>query len=399
VIPEGATLSARDALAAAYRAVMAGDREEHRRRLAEAIALAERTDAKAILAQAHAARAEDALHGAGQLSLSAQRAPTVHDCADGWTRVAELVRVVEEAALASGTARAERAAGAARRLLEERNDAYTFHTDHGFSFGEGWHVAAAALLAGAAIQVEPNKPGTAQAERFLREAGLGARLQPFRSRPRAMKQTTELVARAFRADAPAAQRRLRQAFLGDAPIAARVRAWVDRRLEGVPRGPKVLLWIREAAHHPGRNTPRGELASLTEEARAAGLVPIWIGDHGDVPRGVVDLTRFWADPIFTGERRAQLALFEHLRSAQDVRGQLGVTTAGMDGPALLGLPTIYLTGAPNPRMASWAAAVPGYREVVREGAWQRAASEVMQAWAASRPAADRSREPAADLAP
>ena len=49
-------------------------------------------------------------------------------------------------------------------------------------------------------------------------------------------------------------------------------------------------------------------------------------------------------------RRAQLQFFEHLRRAHGLVGQLGVTTAGMDGPALMGLPTMYLTDAPNVRM-------------------------------------------------
>ncbi len=50
------------------------------------------TLAHSILARAHAARAEDALHGAGQLSLGAQRAPTRDACDDGWQRVETIVR-------------------------------------------------------------------------------------------------------------------------------------------------------------------------------------------------------------------------------------------------------------------------------------------------------------------
>ena len=72
-------------------------RERHRRLLEHAIDQAERAlaaaecgtrrRARSILARAHAARAEDALHGAGQLSLSAQRAPTLDACDEGWRRV------------------------------------------------------------------------------------------------------------------------------------------------------------------------------------------------------------------------------------------------------------------------------------------------------------------------
>ena len=195
--------------------------------------------------RAYAARARDARHGAGQLSLGAQRAPTRDDCDDGWRRVEAIVGVAEAAAVeaarlqlllpdpaARSAARAaEAAAKDARRLFGARNHAYTFHADPGFSFGEGWYLAAAAVLAGVAIQIEPDKPQTAQAERFLRDAGLGALFQPYRSRPRANKHLPQIVASAFRADPSAAQRRLRAAFLGDAPILTRHRR-LDRPQAG-----------------------------------------------------------------------------------------------------------------------------------------------------------------------
>jgi hypothetical protein len=129
---------------------------------------------------------------------------------------------------------AEAAARDARRLVDERNHAYTFHADPGFSFGEGWYLAAAAVLAGVAIQIEPGKPQTAQAERFLRDAGLGAQLVPYRSRPRASKHLPAIVACAFREDPRSAQRKLRAAFLGDAPVSPPVIAWADQR-RTIPR--------------------------------------------------------------------------------------------------------------------------------------------------------------------
>lgn len=378
------------------------------------------TSARSTLAKAHAAKAEDALHGAGQLSLSAQRAPTREACDDGWRRVEAIVLGAEESARiaalmagqlendgpASKAARAARiaarkAAGAAesaRKLVEERNQAYTFHTDSGFSFGEGWYLAAAAVLAGVAIQIEPNKAGTPQAEQFLRDAGLGGQLQRYRSRPRAMKHTTELVGRAFRADPAAAQRTLRRAFLADEPIPRPVMEWIDGRLPGAHgrqcRGKKVLLWVRDGAHHPNRNTTYPELMELTQRVRDAGLVPILTGDpvpggHGHLPEAAIDMILFWKDPTFRGPdmRRAQLQFFEHLRGAHDLVGQLGVTTAGMDGPALMGLRTTYLTDAPNVRMREWVGAVPGYRELVRDSGYLDRVSRVLSEWADSAGAA------------
>ena len=193
-----------DALALASALHLPGGRDRHRRQIEHAIDLANRVLAAAVggdartsagarstLVKANAARARDARHGAGQLSLGAQRAPTCEACDDGWQRVEGIVAVAESSALVAARMAAEldndsawkaaRAAEAAardaRRIVDERNHAYTFHTDPGFSFGEGWYLAAAAVLAGVAIQIEPGKPQTPQAERFLQDAGLSAEME------------------------------------------------------------------------------------------------------------------------------------------------------------------------------------------------------------------------------
>jgi hypothetical protein len=200
-----------------------------------------------------------------------------------------------------------------------------------------------------------------------------------------MKHVTAIVGRAFRADPEGAQRKLRRAFLGDAPVSLPVRAFVERKLQGAPAGKKVLVWIRDGAHHPRRNTRFAELQGLVECVQGAGLVPVLTGDalrEGAVPAGAVDLILFWKDPIFRGidMRRAQLEFFEHLRGAHGLVGQLGVTTAGMDGPALMGLPTMYLTDEPNLRMREWVGAVPGYEELVRDAGYVDRVSRALRAW-------------------
>jgi hypothetical protein len=395
------------AIAAAERALALADEERPRD---ERQATRTVTAARVVLAKCHAASARDALHGAGQLSQSAQRAPTCEACDAGWQRVASLVSGAEASAqiataiateLERESARssavraaraavssAENAARAGRELLATRNHAYTFHTGGGFSFGEGWYLAAAAVLAGVEIQIEPNTPGTAAAEAFLREAGLVERIQPYRPRPRAMKHTTALVARAFRADPVSAQRRLRAAFLGTAPVASDISDYIDRRVCGASSettGKKVLLWIRDGVHHSGRNTLPAELLALTTLVQRAGLVPIWTGDAmrgPSLPDGVVDTVLFWKEPMFqrTDRRRAQLQFFEDLKARHGLIGQLGVTTAGMDGPALMGLPTLYLTELPNVRMREWVGAVPGYTEVVRENGYLERVARVLGGW-------------------
>jgi len=386
-------------------------RERYRERLTRAIECArgalsaeragsdDAVGAHLTLVSALAARAEDARHGAGQLSRSAQRAPTTRDCDEGWRRVESIVVTAEEAAdeavrvateLGDAGTRehartAEAAAHAARQIVDERNDAYTFHTDPGFSFGEGWYLAAAAVLEGVTIQIEPDQPQTTQAERFLRDAGLGGNVAPYRTRPRANKHLTEIVARRFRTDPMLAQRKLRVAFLGKAPGSPAVVEWTEAALAGVDRGPKVLLWVRYCAHHPTRNTTYDELVELVQRTLSAGLVPVLIGDavrDGLLPAGAVDLTLFWKEPTFQGTdmRRAQLQLFEHLRRTHARVGQVGVTTAGMDGPALMGLPTMYINEAPNVRMGQWVGVVPGYQEIVRDQDYLERISDGLERW-------------------
>jgi hypothetical protein len=160
------------------------------------------------------------------------------------------------------------------------------------------------------------------------------------------------------------------------------------RLAGAPSGRKVLLWVRRGLHDAHRNTRPAELAELVRRAEDAKLSPILTGDgltDVAVSPQVIDLTRFWADPIFDRDdtRRTQLQLFEHLRKEHALVGQLGVTTAAMDGPALMGLPTAYLTEFPNVRMRRWVGAVPGYREISRSAGYLEEVSAMLRAWADS----------------
>lgn len=372
-----------------------GVRDDYRCRLEQVVLLAASALGNAVesrevallqwvLVRAQSARAEDARYGAGQLSRGAQRAPTLGDCEDGWQRVEQIVGTAEEAAVEAerfarllNTAkaraiahRAEAAAKAARQIVMERNRAYTFHADPGFSFGEGWYLAAAALLAGVPIQIRPGAAQELQAKRFLLDAGLAGALRPYRPRPTSPKHLTHIIAEAFHADAPGAQCTLRAAFLGDDTPSASLRSWIDGNVGGNPEQ-KVLLWVRTGDHDPLRNTCFDELRQLSELVLHAGLTPIFFGDAvpaGLVPTNGVDLTLCWKEPLFQGPdmRRAQLQLFEELRCRHGLVGQIGVTTAGMDGPALMGLPTLYLTQERNVRLGKWVGAVPGYQEVVRE---------------------------------
>lgn len=385
-----------------------GVRERHRELLEKSIDLAERAllaasgqanAARWTLLRAHTARAENARYGAGQLARGSQRAPTQEDCDDGWQRVESIVRESEASALATAAIageldhpqarelaqRAQASATKARQIVQERNRAYTFHANPRFSFGEGWYLAAAAVLTGVPIQVEPDQPQTAQATTFLEEAGLAPLVTPYRPRPLANKALPDLVARAFRRDPGAAQAKLRTAFLGDGPTPTEVRAWTDQRLAAAQARKKVLAWVRYGTHHADRNTDQAELQVLCDALLQKELVPVLVGDAlrgGTAPTGSVDLTLFWKDPLFQGARmrRAQLQFFEYMRQSHGLVGQLGVTTAGMDGPALMGLPTMYLTQKPNVRLGKWVGAVPGYEEIVRTPDYLQRIARTLARW-------------------
>lgn len=360
-----------------------------------------------LLLRSLAAFAEDARYGAGQLSRGAQRAPTLAASEEGWQRVEQIVRGAEGAAeearqLAAGLeearvrALAERAsasAQAARRILSERNRAYTFQTRPGYSFGEGWYLAAAAVLHGLPIQIEPGGAQEARALRFLSDAGLASWLVPFRARPASPKHLTTIIAEAFAREPDAAQRKVREAFLGKDPPPSRLTDWIEQRCSRestrsqapCPAEPKVLLWVRQSSHDAHRNTRPDELAELSHRVRAAGLTPIYFGDA--LPREVelapgLDLSLCWKEPLFQGEdmRRLQLHFFEQLRLHHGLVGQVGVTTAGMDGPALLGLPTAYFTDEPNARLGKWVGVVPGYVEIVRGPGSLTRVGELLNEW-------------------
>lgn len=107
--------------------------------------------------------------------------------------------------------------------------------------------------------------------------------------------------------------------------------------------------------------------------------------EGPRPPEVVDLSLCWKLPLFQGERmrRAQLQLFEHMVAAHGLVGQVGVTTAGMDGPALMGLPTMYITDKANPRLGRWVGVVPEYEEVVRADAYLEGIGATFSRWASN----------------
>ena len=281
-------------------------------------------------------------------------------------------------------------------IIDARNHAYTFHTDPGFSFGEGWYLAAAAALdEGVAVQIEPGKSQTPQAERFLCDCRPECSADFVSPAP-----TCEQASPGDRGSKPSAPTHSppsggsRAAFLGDAPI-PRSRSSIGpigRMASASLKRNKVLLWVRRGAHHPTTEHERPQSSSTSSRRALAARARTRprrrrrpsTAQRSDGRCGHHALAG--RSPSSRAPRcdAAQLQLFEHLKRAHALVGQLGVTTAGMDGPALMGLETMYLTAAPNVRMCEWVGSIPGYQEVVRSEGYLERISDTLRRWAMTR---------------
>ncbi|MFY0566567.1 hypothetical protein ACN28E_22400 [Archangium lansingense] len=149
-----------------------------------------------------------------------------------------------------------------------------------------------------------------------------------------------------------------------------------------PYRPRVLLWVRinkrkpkATAHLELDTSVQGvrqivqRIVEANAKRREVGL-PEWTialtGDRLDLsqPKNkllkdhCVDLMEFWKAPGWNEAwgRRGQLTLFAFLygRNAQMVN--LGMRSGGLEGPALIGIPTVYMEETDNPqqdRMKKW----------------------------------------------
>eukprot|EP00051_Salpingoeca_urceolata_P012250 m.151926 g.151926 ORF g.151926 m.151926 type:complete len:378 (-) comp17427_c0_seq1:443-1576(-) len=151
---------------------------------------------------------------------------------------------------------------------------------------------------------------------------------------------------------------------------AAVNAYLNR--QHLPDGNKYLVWIRNGAREASRDTTQEYLNAMLAAVALQGGVPLLIGQRNgalNINDTNCSLLEFFTDKAFlvnNGFAR-QLYMFQQLMTCYGVVGQLGVKSGGMDGPALLGLPTItidveHAVGEVT-RMASWGRYMPGYRTV------------------------------------
>jgi hypothetical protein len=174
---------------------------------------------------------------------------------------------------------------------------------------------------------------------------------------------------------PDARARIQSALIGsDQPGAEarelRVRGFLATQPPGLldPGVAKVLVWVRgRAEHEPERSSSPTLLHQMAAEIRAAGMTPVFVGHRvAELPEGI-DLTEHWEQPPFKEQDgiRAQLVLFDLLHREHGVHGQVGMRSGGMDGPALIGLPTVPIGTSGETRMRTWDG-MDGYERVAED---------------------------------
>ena len=178
-----------------------------------------------------------------------------------------------------------------------------------------------------------------------------------------------------------------------APVEGKLREWL--RELGMKPGAYALMWVKtgamsaEKSHH---FTNRTAWEGLIERVRKeTGRVPVLIGEDIGLETEP-HLGKFWELEGFPNELKAegrmgQLRLFMMLAGSKDYDViSVGMRSGAMEGPALVGVPTIYLEEAGNDqaeRMEKWLEALPNFFRVIIDRppggaqlrAWQREAVE------------------------
>jgi hypothetical protein len=191
---------------------------------------------------------------------------------------------------------------------------------------------------------------------------------------------TGKVGEAFEADRGAARGAVRQAFTGGGgPTDRELEDFLTAKL--ISRGQKyALLWIRlsgkrkSGGAHPELDTSIQGVRDLKAAITAqTGRQVVLVGDRpgkADVLTNAIDMIEFWKQPPFAAYqglagRQAQLKLFEFMvRRGYDLVS-IGMRSGAMEGPALLGVPTVYIEEAGNvqhERMEKWKDKVPGWTQ-------------------------------------
>ena len=201
---------------------------------------------------------------------------------------------------------------------------------------------------------------------------------------RAPGYATGKVGEAFLAGAEAARDRLRHAFTGAGPTDRQLGEFLTSK--GILRDQKyALLWIRlsgkrkSGGAHPELDTSVEGVRELKAAITAqTGRQVVLVGDRpgkSDVLTGAIDMIEFWKQPPFKAfegleGRQAQLKLFDFMVSNGYDLVSIGMRSGAMEGPALLGVPTVYIEEMGNvqhERMEKWKGKVPEWTQASLAG--------------------------------
>jgi hypothetical protein len=255
-------------------------------------------------------------------------------------------------------------------VTELENEVLTCNTK---SFGEAYHVCGAVIFRpGSLWKTIAGKP----ASRTL----AASFIQKFSDVPEATNdcksnawKSTEIITDSFRLMAETSARQiLRDAWLGYPLDEQPLRDLAQKRLSSLS-GQKILIWNRDRKgaklpYEGERDTSprlRDQLIRLVKESR---YIPVIVGHRIATPetsreRAACHLTELWNEPGISTHLE-QLRFFEHIKNRYQVAGSIGNRSGGMDGPALLGMPTLYLEDpftAKARRMEQWTRCMSNYK--------------------------------------
>ncbi len=198
--------------------------------------------------------------------------------------------------------------------------------------------------------------------------------------PRSPGYATTVVGDRYQARPGDSQAAVRNAFTGAAkgPSDEKLAEFVTRK--GFVTGKKyALLWIRFSAKeksggaHPELDTSVQGVRQIKEMLKHTGRTPVLVGDRPgkDITPGTIDMIKFWDEEPFKefkglDTRIAQLRMFEYMRKSGIDLLSVGMRSGAMEGPALLGIPTIYVEEIGNEqheRMEKWKGKVPGWSQL------------------------------------
>lgn len=191
---------------------------------------------------------------------------------------------------------------------------------------------------------------------------------------------TSIVGGKYEADDAAARAGVREAWTaGNGPTVGDLNTFLTSK--GIQRGGKyALLWVRLSAKtkkggaHAELDTSLQGVRDLKAQIIAqTGRTVIVVGDNPGKPEitnNAINLLEFWKQAPFNTlpdveKRMAQLRLFSHMVQNGYDLVSIGMRSGAMEGPALLGVPTVYIEDEGNKqniRMEKWLGKVPGWTQ-------------------------------------